>query len=128
MQTKGFLALPLLATFAYITINSHAAFAEETYKASCISMGDGITLVSTGELVLEQRLVSFKPLEPTASDGKGVCLMRKDPPGYRWVPCWKRAGRFATGDWENPYWINPSQALVDSVLYRGWSGACKVKL
>lgn len=109
---------------------SHAAFAEETYKASCRALGDGIRLVSTGEPVLEQRLVSFLPLEPYAPQvgQKGVCIMRKDPPGYRWVPCWRKDGRYATGDWEHPHWIRPSQALVNSVLYRGWSGACKVKL
>jgi hypothetical protein len=106
------------------------AKAEETYSASCMAGGDAITLTSTGELVLEGRLVQFKPIETHKAQiqQRGVCVLKKDPPGYRWIPCWKRDGRFATGDWEYPRWINPVEAKANSVQYRGWGGACKVKL
>ena len=106
------------------------AKAEGTYNAGCMVVGDSITLTSTGELVLEQRLVSFKAdksLNPR-SDVKGICVMKKDPPGYKWVQCWKQDGRYATGNFDNPHWIKPTQAIANSVQYRGWGGACKVSL
>jgi hypothetical protein len=37
--------------------------AETTYNANCKVLGDGISLISTGEIVLEQRLVNFRPIE-----------------------------------------------------------------
>jgi len=106
------------------------ASAEETYKASCRALGDGISLTSTGESVLEQRLVKFLPSGPyVPQKGQlGTCIMKLDPPGYRWVRCWKKDGKYATGTWEYPYFIKPTKAVANSVQYRDWSGACKVKL
>lgn len=123
--------LPAAVILAKISLTlSPPANAEETYNASCKVLGDAITLTSTGEIVLEQRLIKFKPVETykAQSGQKGICVMKQDPPGYRWISCWKKDGRFATGDWDYPTFIRPSEAVVNSVLYRGWSGACKVKL
>lgn len=106
------------------------AKAEETYNASCKAFGDAITLTSTGEIVLEQRLVKFKPfqVENAPSGQRGVCVIKQDPPGYKWIPCWKKDGRFASGNWDYPRYIRPTEAIANSVQYRGWTGACKVKL
>ena len=107
---------------------SPPANAEETYNANCKADGDTITLTSTGETVLEQRLVDFKPVEKYNQGQRGICVMKQDPPGYKWIPCWKKDGKFARGNWDYPSFIQPTEAIVNSVLYRGWSGACKVKL
>ena len=106
------------------------AKAEETYNANCKALGDGITLTSTGESVLEQRLVQFKPIEryKPQSGQRGVCIMRKDPLGFRWIPCFKKGEKFVTGDYYHPTLIRPAEAKANKVFYRGWSGACKVKL
>lgn len=106
------------------------AKAESTYNASCKALGDGITLTRTGEVVLEQRLVKCKPIETyKAQSGQhGVCIIKKDPPGYRWISCWKKDGRYVTGDWDYAIRISPKEAVANAVQHRGWSGACKVKL
>lgn len=106
------------------------AKAEGTYNANCKAVADAITLTSTGEIVLEQRLVKFKPVEAVDARGgqRGICVMKQDPPGYRWVSCWKKDGRFVTGNWDYPSFIRPTEVIANSVQYRGWSGACKVKL
>lgn len=124
--------------YAHVAINLIAALysiipnakADQTYSASCKVFGDAITFKSTGELVLEQRLVKFVPSGPyTAQSGQqGTCIMKQDPAGYKWVGCWKKNGRYATGNWDYPHFINPTTAIANSVQYRGWSGACKVKL
>ena len=124
-----------LLTSALILVTTSLTFglpakSEETYEASCKARGDAITLTTTGESVLEQRLVKFKPIDRYEAQlgQRGVCVMKQDPPGYRWISCWKKGERFAAGDFYNPTFIRPSEAVVNSVLYRGWAGACKVKL
>ena len=103
---------------------------EYTYTARCNALGDGLSLSSTGEQVLEQRLIEFKPLGTYIPQigQKGLCVIKKDPPGFSWVRCWKKDGQYATGDWEYPHFITPNLAIPNSVQHRGWSGACKVKL
>ena len=123
-----------LLTAALIFVTTSLTFglpvkAEETYNASCEQAGDYITLTSTGELVLEQRLVKFKPTESYGRSGqRGICVMKQDPPGYKWISCSKKDGRLVTGNWDYPSVISPTEAIANSVQYRGWSGACKVKL
>ena len=111
-------------------IGAYPASAEQTYRASCRALGDGISFTSTGELVLEQRLVNFLPSGPYIAEKgqQGTCIMKLDPPGYRWVECWKKDGKYATGNWNYPHFIKPTTAIANSVQHRGWSGACKVKL
>ena len=120
----------LIATGSLIFFATSDAKASRTYNASCKALGDAITFTSTGEVVLEQRLVKFVPSGPyTAQKGQlGTCVMKQDPAGYRWVRCWKKDGKYATGNWDYPYFIKPITAIANSVQYRAWSGACKVKL
>jgi hypothetical protein len=107
------------------------ANAEPTYSANCRALGDGITLTSTGETVLEQRLVKFEPIETYKSmiGQRGMCTIKKDPPGYRWIRCDKRDGSYSE---VNNNRISPIEFAADSVQHmasrRHWSGACKVKL
>jgi hypothetical protein len=123
LATFGFFLTALLTT-------REQAKAESTYNASCRALGDAITLTSTGEIVLEQRLVKFKPIETyKAQSGQGgICIIKKDPPGYRWISCWKKDESYVTGDWDYARRISPEEAVANAVQHRGWSGACKVKL
>lgn len=128
-----------LLTAALIFVTTSLTFglpvkAEETYNASCDQIGDGITLTSTGELVLENRLVKFKPTgtynEYNNRGQRGICVMKQDPPGYKWIFCSKINGRLVTNPefGERPKFINPTEAINSSVSSRQWVGACKVKL
>ncbi len=121
---------PFILTALALFGCSKISFADPTYTAKCTAFGDGLSLSSTGEGVLEQRLVEFKPLGAyIPHEGqKGLCVIKKDPPGFRWVRCWKKDGQYATGDWEYPRFITPNLAIPNSVQHRGWGGACKVKL
>jgi len=104
--------------------------ADQTYSASCKASGDAITFTSSGESVLEQRLVRFVPSAPYIpyKGQLGTCFIKQDPAGYKWVKCWKKGTKYATGNWDDPLFIIPTTAIANSVQYRGWVGACKVKL
>ena len=107
------------------------AKAEGTYNASCNQLGDGITLTSTGELVLEPRLVKFRPTEAyTRAGQRGICVMKQDPPGYKWISCSKKDGRLVTQvtNEEYPKFINPTETITSWSGPGRWSGTCKVKL
>jgi hypothetical protein len=127
-------SLRFLTAFAIVSTGllttQEQAKAESTYNASCKALGDAITLTSTGELVLEQRLVQFKPIETykAQSGQRGVCIIKKDPPGYRWISCWKKDGGYVTGDWDYARRVSPKEVIANAVQHRGWSGACKVRL
>jgi len=75
--------LPFLASFAIsstaLLSTLEQARAESTYNASCKALGDGISLTSTGRIVLEQRLVKFKPTETYKPQigQRGVCVIKK---------------------------------------------------
>jgi len=109
------------------------AKAESTYSASCRTLGDTITLTSTGRIVLEQRLVKFKPTEAYKQQigQRGVCIIKKDPPGYKWIRC-KRSNGFYKGGYEAGYvGIRPASFIPDQVQHMSPGsivGACKVKL
>ena len=127
-------SLRFLTAFAIVSTGllttQEQAKAESTYNASCKALGDAITLTSTGELVLEQRLVQFKPIETykAQSGQRGVCIIKKDPPGYRWISCWEKDGGYVTGDWDYARRVSPKEVIANAVQHRGWSGACKVRL
>ena len=128
---RQFTLLPAAVILATVSLTlGPPAKAQGTYNANCKAGPDHITLTSTGEIVLEQRLVKFKPVEAVDahSQQRGICVMKQDPPGYRWVSCWKKDGRFVTGNWDYPSLIRPTEAIANSLQYRGWGGACKVKL
>jgi len=124
--------ITVLTLLTIVATASVPALAEETYNARCLAAGDSISLTGTGEIVLEQRLVTFKLVEPDKGMGsKGICVIKKDPPGFKWIECQKENGMYVTGNYQyptRPTRIKPVQAVANSVLYRGWSGACKVKL
>jgi len=109
------------------------ARAESTYNASCKALGDGISLTSTGRIVLEQRLVKFKPTEaykPKIGQ-RGVCVIKKDPPGYKWIRCKKSNGSYKGGYEAGYVSIRPASFIPDLVQYMSPGsivGACKVKL
>ena len=124
-NSSFFLAAAITGSLQWICL---PAKADQSYSANCEAVGDAIALTSTGEIVLEQRLIAFKPTGNTNRGQKGICVIKQDPPGHRWIQCWKKDGMFATGHWEHPTIINPVEAVANSVQYRGWSGACKVKL
>lgn len=113
------------------------AIAETTQKVNCEAAGDSILVSSTGERILEQRLVRFTPLEPYGLNTTGkrggqraVCMVKNDPPGFKWLRCDKFEGKYMVyrQGQGNPVPVKPVKAIPNSVLYRGWSGACLIKL
>lgn len=124
------------ACFCLALLTSTQARAESVSEVTCEAAGDYIILSSTGEAILEQRLVSFKELEPyglntTGSRGgqRAVCRIKNDPAGYKWVSCGKSGGGYVTYDNGFTSMLrNVVKAVPNEVQYRGWSGACLVKL
>lgn len=64
---------------ALVTVRALPAKAGDSYRANCKEIGDSIVLTSTGEAVLEQRLINFKLIEKykAQSGARGVCLLKK---------------------------------------------------
>ena len=113
--------------------NSYAA-TESTSEIKCEAVGDAVIATNTGELILEQRMVKFKALEEYGRNSTGtrggqraLCIVKNDPPGYRWLPCSKRGDGYI-GNGNNLNLLEVEEAVANQVQYRGWSGACKVKL
>ena len=134
---KRMLKQVFVGTWAVITSFTPSCTATETTsKIQCEAAGDAVIATHTGELILEQRLVKFQEPEEYGRNTTGrrggqraICTIKNDPPGYRWVSCGK------DGDGYTSY-INGSrqklmeveEAITNRIQYRGWSGACKVKL
>ena len=130
------LAKPIIAgTFVAMALFTNSCAAtESTSEIKCEAVGDAVIATNTGELILEQRMVKFKPLEEygrnsTGSRGgqRALCIVKNDPPGYRWLPCSKRGDSFIRNG-NNENLLKVEEAVANQVQYRGWSGACKVKL
>ena len=57
------------------------------------------------------------------------CTVKNDPPGYKWVSCGKDGKgytSYSAGSSQKLFEVE--EVIANSVQYRGWSGACKVKL
>ena len=108
------------------------AMADATHKVNCTAQGDSLTVTATGEGILEQRLVNFTPLKSLGSwgDEAGICIIKSDPPGRKWLRCDKEKGKYLvyTRGRSEPFLVKPEKAVSNSAQYRGWSGACLVKL
>ena len=108
------------------------AMADATHKVNCTAQGDSLTEKATGEGILEQRLVKFTPLKSLGSwgDETGICTIKNDPPGYKWLRCDKLKSKYFvfTQGRKEPVSVNPVRAIPNTALYRGWSGACLIKL
>jgi len=104
--------------------------AETTYKVNCKADGDAIYINTTGEAILEQRLAKFTPLEAYGRNGqRGICVLKSDPPGFKWLRCDKNNGNYVIfTQFGGTTVVKPIKAIPNSVQYRGWSGACLVKL
>ena len=110
--------------------------AENVSKIGCEAYGDAIVASNTGELILEQRLIRYQSLEEygrhrTGKRGghRGICTVKNDPPGYRWLPCSKdEDGYVSNVDRRNQKLYEVEEAIANAIQYRGWSGACKVRL
>jgi len=104
--------------------------AETTYKVNCKADGDAIYINTTGEAILEQRLAKFTPLEAYGRNGqRGICVLKSDPPGFKWLRCGKNNGNYVIfTQFGGTTVVKPIKAIPNSVQYRGWSGACLVKL
>ena len=127
---------PIFAsTFAVITLFTNSCTAREaTSEIKCEAIGDAVIATNTGELILEQRMTNFEPLEEYGRNSTGVrggrraiCTIKNDPPGYHWVPCSKKGDSY-TRNGNNEYLLEVEEAVANQIQYRGWSGACKVKL
>ena len=130
------LAKPIIAgTFVAIALFTNSCAAtESTSEIRCEALGDAIIATNTGELILEQRMVKFKALEEYGRNTTGrrggqraICTIKNDPPGYRWVSCGKDGDGYI-GNGNNINLLEVEEAVANQVQYRGWSGACKVKL
>ena len=124
------------AAASTILMNGGCTFAESTSKINCEARGDSVIASNTGEHILEQRLVKYQELEEYGRNMTGArggqrakCIIKNDPPGYRWISCTKDQNRFSSytnGSWNQL--IGVEEVIANSVQFRGWSGACKVKL
>lgn len=119
------------------TIASNPSEASETVsEVKCESFGDAVIATNTNEYILEQRLTKFQPLEQpgrytTGPRGgqKAICTIKNDPPGYKWVSCSKEGNNYTTSTGGSSQKLfEVEEALANNIQYRGWSGACKVKL
>ena len=131
-RLQNFLAISII-TCSGIT---SPAFAESTYKVNCEAAGDYVLVSATGEAILEQRLAKFTPLEPyensTGARGgqRAICTIKNDPPGFKWLRCDKQEGKYLvyTQGQGDPVTVKPIKTIPNSAQYRGWSGACLIKL
>jgi len=98
---------------------------ETLSKIKCKAAGDAVLATNTGELILEQRLVKFQPLEEDGRE-RATCTIKNDPPGYRWVSCGRDGNNYTT--YNGKKLMKVEEAIANSIQHRGWSGACKVKL
>lgn len=109
---------------------------ETTSTINCEAIGDAVIASHTGDIILEQRLIKYQALEEYGRNMTGVrggqraiCTIKNDPSGYKWVQCGKEGNSYTTyssGSGQKLFEVE--EAIANSVQYRGWSGACKVKL
>ena len=122
--------------FSAILASGGCAFFESTSKIKCEAYGDSVLASNTGEFILEQRLVKYKGLEEYGRNmagkrggQKATCIVKNDPPGYRWLPCTRNGDDyiFYASSRSNKL-FEVEKAVANSIQHRGWSGACKVRL
>jgi len=109
---------------------------ETVSKINCEAYGDAVVASNTGEIILEQRLIKYQELEEYERDmtgkrggQKAICTIKNDPPGYKWLPCGKDGDYYVSYSTESSQKLfEVEEAITNSVQYRGWSGACKVRL
>jgi len=109
---------------------------ETVLKINCEAYGDAVVASNTGEIILEQRLIKYQELEEYGRDmtgkrggRKAICTIKNDPPGYKWLPCGKDGDYYVSYSTESSQKLfEVEEAITNSVQYRGWSGACKVRL
>ena len=130
MKLLGSLASAGLISLSFLI--SVEAQVEPSFPAQCFAIGDSIILQSTGEHVLEQRLVRYTPTPANDVIGQlprgsrpGLCVVKADPPGYKWIGCSRLGNQYVTG--VNSYKVRIVRAVANQIQYRGWSGACLVK-
>lgn len=133
---KSSTLLSLMLASIATTLNQHA-LADSVSRVNCEALGDSVIFSSTGEVILEQRLVQFDPLEEYGLNNTGrrggqkaLCTVKDDPPGFRWTSCSKSGGSYVNYDNSGtPTTLSGVvQALPNSVQQRGWAGACLIKL
>jgi len=123
------LTVGLTATAFAITLKQ--AKSEETYEARCETRGEGAILTSTGEDLVEERVTSSRFIDTYSSPPiyRSLCTIKHDPPGYRWVNCYKNtAGDYVRNSDGVEYRISPVVETKGGIDMSRWSGACKVKL
>jgi len=108
---------------------SRVSAAEAITKVPCIEGGDWYYTVSN-QWIPSERMIGFKQTGPGY---RGVCSLKADPPGYRWVGCIRNRTSV------NAYFSRRS----DKSLYRlgnvisaessrdgapdGWVGSCLIR-
>ncbi len=130
MKLLGSLASAGLISLSFLL--TAKAQVEPSFPAQCFAIGDSVILQSTGEHVLEQRLVRFTPTQANDVIGQlprgsrpGLCVVKTDPPGYKWIGCSRLGNQYVTG--VDSYKVRIVRAVANQIQYRGWSGACLVK-
>ena len=109
---------------------------ETVSKINCEAYGDAVFASNTGDLILEQRLIKYQELEEYGRNMTGkrggqraICTVKNNPPGYKWVSCGKdEKGYISYSAGRSQKLFEVEEAIANIVQYRGWSGACKVKL
>ena len=133
MTFKG-LRLVLIVSTLFSATSCTAS--ETVSKINCEAYGDAVFASNTGDLILEQRLIKYQELEEYGRNMSGkrggqraICTIKNNPPGYKWVSCGKdEKGYISNSAGRSQKLFEVEEAIANSVQYRGWSGACKVKL
>lgn len=121
-----------LMNFLFLECNAKAA--EQTVDMQCIANGDSLIFVSNGLWVPHSRLLRFRPLETYGKPGgqRSICTVKVDPPGYRWLSCYKQgSGPYMASRSDDSRYLLSSvvQAIKDPYEGggRAWVGSCKVR-
>ena len=133
MTFKG-LRLVLIVSTLFSATSCTAS--ETVSKINCEAYGDAVFASNTGDPILEQRLIKYQELEEYGRNMTGkrggqraICTVKNNPPGYKWVSCGKdEKGYISYSAGRSQKLFEVEEAIANIVQYRGWSGACKVKL
>ena len=110
-----------------------AISSERIVNRACFIFGDSLIFADTRLHVPESRLARYRKIRNTSSGEEGVCSVKTDPPGFRWLSCYRdiagNGGYMSSrGDDSRYYLGNVIEAVPGiQISTRVWQGSCKVR-